>query len=42
MQINQLTVRSIVKQEEKKYLQLMDEYYYLGSIPKIGETIWLL
>ena len=40
MQLKQLTVRPIVKQEEKKYLQLMDEYHYLGSIPKIGETLW--
>ena len=38
MQLNQLTVRPILKQEESQYLQLMESHHYLGAIPKIGET----
>ena len=40
MRAANLSVRPILKQEEKKYLQLMEDHHYLGAIPKIGETIW--
>ena len=40
MQLDQLSVRPILKQEESKYLRLMESYHYLGAIPKIGETLW--
>jgi len=40
MQLNKISVRPILKQEEPKYLELMDAHHYLGSIPKIGETLW--
>ncbi len=44
MQLNQLSVRPILKQEEAQYLQLMQVHHYLGAIPKIGETpgMWQL
>ncbi len=40
MQLNQLTVRPIIKQEESQYQHLMESHHYLGAIPKIGETLW--
>ena len=40
MQLNQISVRPILKQEETKYLQFLEKYHYLGAIPKIGETLW--
>ena len=40
MQLDKLIVRPILKQEEIKYLSLMEAHHYLGSIRKIGETIW--
>ncbi|MCP4272823.1 MAG: DUF4338 domain-containing protein [Gammaproteobacteria bacterium] len=42
MQHDPLAVRPILKQEEKKYLQLMDAHHYLGAIPRIGESIWYI
>jgi len=26
--------------EEQRYQEQMQEYHYLGSLPKIGETLW--
>ena len=40
MLLNQVSVRPILKQEESKYLQLLEKHHYLGAIPKIGETLW--
>ena len=40
MQLDQLSVRPTLKQEESKYVRLMESQHYLGAIPKIGETIW--
>ena len=40
MQLGELSVRPILKQEEPKYAHLMEAHHYLGHIPKIGETIW--
>ena len=40
MLLNQISVSPILKQEESKYLQLLEKYHYLGAIPKIGETLW--
>ncbi|WP_428357247.1 Druantia anti-phage system protein DruA [Methyloprofundus sp.] len=40
MQLNQISVRPILKQEEPKYQDLMEAQHYLGAIPKIGETLW--
>lgn len=40
MLLTQLSVKPVLKQEESRYIQLMDAHHYLGSLPKIGETIW--
>ena len=40
MRLEQVSVRPILKQEESKYVQLMEIHHYLGGIPKIGETLW--
>lgn len=40
MQLDKLLVRPILKQEEPKYFNLMETHHYLGSIRKIGETVW--
>jgi len=40
MQLDQLSVRPLLKHEEPRYLQMMAEHHYLGAVPKIGETIW--
>lgn len=40
MLLAQISVRPVVKQEETKYLQLLESHHYLGAIPKIGETLW--
>ena len=40
MQLDQISVRPIFKQEESKYWQLMETHHYLGAIPRIGETLW--
>lgn len=33
-------VRPVSRFEEQRYQQLMQDHHYLGSLPKIGETIW--
>lgn len=42
MQINlkQITVRPITKDEEPRYRELMQQHHYLGDLPKIGHTLW--
>lgn len=40
MSVNQISVRPVYKEEEKKYRELMHKHHYLGFVPKIGETIW--
>ncbi len=40
MQLEQVSIRPILKQEEPRCIQLMGAHHYLGNIPKIGETIW--
>jgi len=40
MQLEQLSVRPILYQEETKYQDLMNKHHYLDAIPRIGETIW--
>jgi hypothetical protein len=36
----EIVVRPIYPFEEQRYQQLMQQYHYLGSLPKIGETLW--
>ncbi len=40
MQLNRISVSPLLKQEESRYVQLLDRHHYLGAIPKIGETLW--
>ncbi len=40
MQLSQISVRPISKHEESAYTLLMETHHYLGTIPKIGETLW--
>ena len=40
MDINELTIRIVEKEEETDFQELMAQYHYLGSLPKIGETLW--
>lgn len=37
-----ITVRPVLKIEEARYQALMEEHHYLGSCPKIGETLWYI
>jgi hypothetical protein len=36
----EIFVRPIRPFEEQRYRELMQEHHYLGSLPKIGETLW--
>jgi hypothetical protein len=40
--LKQVLVRPVHQSEEKRYQDLMHEYHYLGSLPKISETLWYL
>lgn len=40
MNIGEILVRSIRPAEESRYQELMQAHHYLGSLPKIGETLW--
>jgi hypothetical protein len=40
LNLREIIVRPLQKSEEPRYVELMDEYHYLGSLPKISETIW--
>ena len=40
MNLSQVTVRPVEPSEETTFQGLMQQYHYLGSLPKIGNTIW--
>lgn len=40
MNLREILVRPIRPFEEQRYQELMQEHHYLGSLPKIGETLW--
>lgn len=40
MNMQDVMVRPIGQAEEKRYQELMESHHYLGSLPKIGETLW--
>jgi hypothetical protein len=40
MDLKQVHVQPVHQSEEKCYQDLMQEYHFPGSLPKIGETIW--
>jgi hypothetical protein len=39
LNLSRVTVRPIEKAEESTYQELMQQNHYLGSLPKIGNTI---
>lgn len=40
MYLRDITVRPIIKSEERRFRQLMHKHHYLGFVPKMGHTIW--
>jgi Druantia protein DruA/DDE_Tnp_1-associated len=38
----EIFVRPVRPFEEQRYQELMQEHHYLGSLPKIGETLWYI
>lgn len=40
MNLKEVLVRPVHRFEEKRYKELMQEFHYLGSLPKISETLW--
>jgi Druantia protein DruA/DDE_Tnp_1-associated len=40
--VRDILVRPVAPPEEGRYKALMGEHHYLGSLPKIGETLWYL
>ncbi len=40
MDLKELHVRPVQQSEGSRYQQLMQAHHYLGSLPKIGETLW--
>ena len=42
MNLKEVLVRPVRAFEEERYQELMEEQHYLGSLPKIGETIWYI
>ena len=40
MNLLEILVRPVCPSEEQRYQELMQAYHYLGSLPKIGETLW--
>ena len=42
MNLWEILVRPVLPMEEPRYQKLMQEHHYLGSLPKISETIWYI
>ena len=40
MNFGAVSVRLVDRSEESRFRQLLDAHHYLGSLPKIGETLW--
>lgn len=38
--LNALCVRPVIKSEEARYRELMQQHHYLGDLAKIGHTLW--
>src|SRR5947208_15161301 len=39
-ELSEMVVRLVRSDEQRRYQQLMRAHYYLGYLPKIGETLW--
>ena len=42
LNLGEIFVRHLRPFEEQRYQELMQEHHYLGSLPKIGETLWYI
>jgi hypothetical protein len=40
--LREVLVRPLGPFEEQRYQEQMQEHHYLGSLPKIGETLWCI
>jgi hypothetical protein len=40
LELSQIIVRPVHRDEESRFQELMQAYHYLGALPKIGNTIW--
>jgi hypothetical protein len=40
LNLSAVNVRPVLAVEEQRFQQLMQEYHYLGALPKISETLW--
>jgi hypothetical protein len=40
LDLREIMVRPVHPFEEQRYQELMQQYHYLGSLPKISETLW--
>lgn len=40
MNLSQVVVRPVDPAEESRFQEMMQQHHYLGSLPKIGNTIW--
>jgi len=40
--VKRIRVRPVIKEEEKKFRELMQKHHYLGFVPKMGETLWYI
>ena len=40
LNLEELCVRPVQRREELRYQELMQAHHYLGSLPKIGESLW--
>jgi len=38
--LHTLQVRPVIKSEEARYRELMQQHHYLGDLPKIGHSLW--
>jgi len=42
LNLKELRLRLVQRNEEFRFLALMQAHHYLGSLPKIGETLWYI
>ena len=42
LNLSQVIVRPVEPSEEPIFQELMQQYHYVGALPKIGNTIWYI
>jgi hypothetical protein len=42
LDLKEIFIRPVCLSEEPRYQELMQKHHYLGSLPKIGETLWYI